>query len=198
MALSDKYNILFIHIPKNAGTSLINELNLSPHGHYDWVSHPKFNGSYHKFTIVRNPWDRLVSSYEFAKMDKSYWHSSNGRSRDGKHPDYDLCHSLTFKECVKLLKNHPERFTHPGWKNQYPYIVNGEDKIMVDSVLKMENLNDELVRMFKKLNISKVPNIPRVNVSTRGNYKDYYDNESISLVKEIYIKDISLFNYEFE
>jgi hypothetical protein len=195
MAVSEKYKILFIHIPKNAGTSLINKLSLSPHGHYDWRTHPKFNGPYHKFTIVRNPWDRVVSSYEFAKMDKSYWHSKDNHT---KHPDYDLCNSLTFKECVKLLKESPERFTHPGWKNQYPYIVNDDYMVMVDSVLKMENLNEELTNLFKKLKIGVIPNIPKSNTSTRGHYKDYYDKESISIVKEIYVKDITLFNYVFE
>jgi len=196
MAVSEKYKILFIHIPKNAGTSLINELNLYPHGHYDWRTHPSINDkSYYKFTIVRNPWDRVVSCYEFAKMEKSYWHSKDDHT---KHPDYDLCHSLTFKECVRLLKEKPENFTHPGWKNQYPYIVNDEDKVMVDSVLKMENLNYEINGLFKKLNIDYEVKIPKTNTSTRGNYVGYYDKESIEIIKDIYQKDINLFNYEFE
>tara|TARA_R100000697_G_scaffold29352_1_gene38767 strand:+ start:580 stop:1179 length:600 start_codon:yes stop_codon:yes gene_type:complete len=195
MAVSEKYKILFIHIPKNAGTSLINKLSLYPHGHYDWRTHPKFNGPYHKFSIVRNPWDRVVSCYEFAKMEKSYWHSKDDHT---KHPDYDLCHSLTFKECVRLLQEKPNKFTHPGWKNQHTYIVNDEDKVVVDSVLKMENLDTELNNLFRKLGINENVNIPKTNTSNRGNYKDYYDKESIEIIKDIYQKDINFFNYEFD
>jgi len=192
MALSDKYNILFIHIPKNAGTALIDGLGLSPHGHYSWRNHPRFNYNYYKFAIVRNPWDRVVSAYEFAKMDKSYWHSKDNQT---KHPDYDLCQTLTFKECVELLLKNPSKLKHQGWGSQHFYVAK-EEKIMVDSILKMENLDKELKEMFVKLNINKIPYIPKSNTSTRTlDYKKYYDEETKQIIAEKYKKDIKLFNY---
>ena len=194
MAFSEKYNILFIHIPKNAGTSLINGLGLSPHGHYSWRNHPRFNFGYHKFAIVRNPWDRVVSAYEFAKMNESYWHSKDNQT---KHPDYDLCHSLTFKECVKLLLDNPDKFKHQGWGSQHFYIMDG-NKIMVDSILKIENLDKELEKMFIELNIDEIPNLPKFNTSNRKlNYKKYYDKETKQMIAEKYKEDINFFNYIF-
>jgi len=193
MAVSSTYNLLFIHIPKNAGTGVINQLNMKPHGHYDWRTHPNFKGNYTKFSIVRNPWCRLVSTYEFAKMDKSYWHNKTNHTR---HPDFHICSTKSFTEIVNILYNTPHKLIHPGWKNQFPYICNEKDKIMVDHIIKMENLDEGLNNLLNKLGFDSIK-LKKVNVSTRSSYEKYYNEITQNLVGEIYNKDIALFNYSF-
>lgn len=64
---ADRSQCIFIHIPKTAGTSVA--LTLFGHGsrHVPWFRYQQANPvkyrRYFKFAFVRNPWDRLVSSY---------------------------------------------------------------------------------------------------------------------------------------
>ncbi len=193
MPISDKYRAIFIHIPKNAGTSIIKILDMKRSFHRAWKYYkdtfPDNWNNYFKFAVVRNPWDRVVSNYEYAKMEKSYWHSTEDET---KHKDYDLLLGLTFKECLILLKNNPDKFWHPGWKNQYKYIYDEDNKLMINNVYKHENINNQFKNIFNLdlLNINK-------SIKEYESYKVYYDKESIQLVSEIYEKDIKLFNYKF-
>lgn len=69
MIVNDKYNFLFIHIQKTAGTSVTDMLNKIKYTQKEKSDHSFitcFSGdlsSYFKFCFVRNPWERLVSWY---------------------------------------------------------------------------------------------------------------------------------------
>ncbi len=61
--------LLFIHVPKNAGTSVKTALYSSDIGHatvrfYDFIS-PDMLSSKETFAIIRDPIDRFLSSYNF-------------------------------------------------------------------------------------------------------------------------------------
>ena len=107
MPISHKHKVIFIHIPKNAGTSVLEALGIQEFGHRKWFEYqydyPNEWETYLKFAIVRNPFDRFVSNYEYAKMEKSYWHDVDGNSISGKHKDFDICSNNPFKKVVKLL-----------------------------------------------------------------------------------------------
>ena len=93
MFINHKHKFIFIHIPKNAGTSIRNSFNINgydkqvvskryPHSTCSEIK--KYCGdeiwnSYYKFSFVRNPFDRLVSFYHFHKSDQ-YKHKI-GRER---------------------------------------------------------------------------------------------------------------------
>jgi chondroitin 4-sulfotransferase 11 len=196
MPVSDKYKLIFIHIPKNAGTAITNTLDMYDIGHHGWQyyksKYPQKWEQYKKISVIRNPWDRVVSCYEYAKMEESYWHSKEGKSKAGKHLDYDLLKDKSFGECLDILKNKPQMLRHQGWSNQSNYIYNN-NHLMVDYVLDVSEINDRLSEILNQ----KI-NIPKINVSNQNNYKNYYiDNDMISFVKEYYKKDINNFNYNF-
>ena len=45
------------------------------------------------------------------------------------------------------------------------------------------------------ININK--NLIKINTSKRKDYTLYYDNELINIIEELYNKDITLFNYNY-
>lgn len=196
MPVSDKNKLIFIHIPKNAGTSITESLDMnSDIGHHLWqhykMRYPNKWNHYKKFCITRNPWDRVVSCYEYAKLENSYWHSSNGKSKEGKHPDYDLLVNMSFTECVKILKNKPHLLRHHGWSNQHKYVIqNG--KLMVDFVLSLENMDEGIKNLGYDPKL-----ITHVNKSNNKKYKTYYTEETKNIVNEVYKKDIEYFNYSY-
>ena len=196
MPISDKYKLIFVHIPKNAGTSITNYLEMQDIGHHKWnyyyYRYPDKWKEYKKISIIRNPWDRVVSCYEYSKMENSYWHSINGNGIAGKHLDYDLLKDLTFEECLYILKHKPKQLKHQGWANQIKYISK-DNQIMVDHIIKIDDINKELSTILDK----KIE-IPIINKSHSNNYHDYYINENmINIVKDFYFMDIKVFNFKF-
>ena len=201
MNISDKYKCIFIHIPRAAGTSIKEALELPGRGHLPWqyyyVVYPEQWDLYIKFTVVRNPWDRVVSAYHYAKMEKSYWHDNLNRITP--HPDYELLSKRTFAECCEILKNRRNMLKHESWHPQHLWTAkteNGNNLLMVDFVLRYENLENDFAVLCERLGVSNI-NLPYVNKSNRNNYRQYYTQETKEIIEELYSIDIGLFKYEF-
>jgi|3_EtaG_2_1085321.scaffolds.fasta_scaffold16685_2 hypothetical protein len=199
MPISHKHKLIFIHVPKNGGTAISKAEGMA----FTLIGHhyPQFYmrglptewDTFTKFGVVRNPWSRTVSNYEYAKMAESYWHSVKGFKRDGTHPDYNVMKDMSFTDAIHKLKENPKVFKHHGWEAQHKYLCDTSGKVLVDKVFRLEELatNEE----FKVM----VPNLQVINQSDNSHidYKDYYDEETKGIIAEVYAKDIELFNYEF-
>src|SRR5450432_4262328 len=63
--------LLFIHIPKNAGSTISTQLYGAHRGHRSALFYLQADPIYFRsklvFAIVRNPWSRVVSAYEFGR-----------------------------------------------------------------------------------------------------------------------------------
>ena len=199
MPISDNLKTIFVHIPKNAGTAITNSkiarFYMGGHDSAKEIKNkePKKWDEYFKFAVVRNPWDRVVSNYEYARMETSYWHSSDSSKPYATHFDYHTLKDKTFEECVNMLYEDRSSLKHQGWAPQYVWISDNEKNILVDKVFYHETLETD--EEFNKL----IPDLEKVNFSDRksNNYKDYYTEDLIRKVSEIYEYDINLFKFKY-
>ncbi|MEJ1472118.1 MAG: sulfotransferase family 2 domain-containing protein [Candidatus Sedimenticola sp. (ex Thyasira tokunagai)] len=194
----DKHKCIFIHIPKNAGTSVITLLNDNKkieqehNTYWDYIrSDPIRFRTYEKFCIVRNPWDRLLSGYHYLKnggnkgSDKYLTSTFNSQCKDFN--DF-VMNWLTFDRIYGVTVLNP----------QFIYIYDfHNEKIVIENVLRFESLSKDFLAIKNSLGISD--NLRILNRSGKSEiYSDFYTDEMAERISEFYSFDINLFNYKFE
>ncbi len=137
---------------------------------------------YYVFSVVRNPYDLLVSRYFYRKRSK-------------KHRSYHIVKDMEFKEFLRWeISCKPAR--------QIDFLMDSQqENFIVDYVGHYERLKEDISNILNHLNLPPVQNIPHKNPSPnreKTDYKDYYDEESIYLVAGYFHKDLELLGYSFE
>ena len=132
-------------------------------------------------TLVRNPWDRLVSYYHW--LGEQNW----------KHRAVDLAKSLTFDDFL----GHPEiqASFDSGYYASYVTDQNGREHC--DLFVRLENMSKD-IRPFEDHLGFRLGAIERVNTSPRrADYRSYYTDDTAALVARFCAKDIKRFGYSF-
>lgn len=128
---------------------------------------------YHKFCFERNPWDKVVSYYNWKRY---------GQSRD----------ILDFKTWV-MEKSH----RLPMDARLY---FDGESCLM-DTVADYSDFLNQFSDLCSNLSIPYDGKMPRekTNITAKKvDYRDFYDNETRAKVAEIFQREISLKGYQFQ
>jgi hypothetical protein len=181
---------LFIHVPKTGGNAIKNTKFFKDSIYFFHTSindvirkGKKYKSSY---TIVRNPYDRLVSAFFYLQDGgmKNVW--------DIKSMKKQQKYKNNFKEFVKNLHKFIND-TH--YKPQYTFLSDENNNIKVTHILKQESLNDDYIKLQQMYGYSPV-SIKKINISNHEDYNQYYDEETKQLVKEFYQKDFKLLNYQ--
>ena len=190
----DNLKCIFVHIPKTAGISITNGLFQNMGGSHRTIKNYLlyFNNkefkNYYKFCFVRNPWDRLVSSYIFLK---------NGGMHEGdaKWAKKHLSNCKDFEDFVINFLQKKTVLNYIHFKPQFEFIC-FMNKILVDKIYKFENIQSAIDDISNILNIEF--EIERKNVSKkRDGYREYYNEVTKKIVSNLYAKDIKKFNYKF-
>ena len=153
--------------------------------------YPKYWGKYFSFTTVRNPWDRLVSTY--------FYDLSCYRNPEiVEIPRRTLIHKLGAEGFGHYVKNYltsllgdPSRIQNLHYSPQINWFKN-----KFDYVCRFENFQSDFDQVCRQTGMQR-QELPHLNRSSHKNYAEYYDNETRKLVANIYAKDIKEFGYEF-
>jgi hypothetical protein len=186
---------IFIHIPKAAGTSIARAIYGMNVGHrkvldYHAVSRKEFE-QYFSFSFVRNPWDRVVSAYNFVKQGGTQY------VQPLPNPIYQSNIFATFESFVTEWLPYADLTKEDVvFAPQYWYVIDKKGDIAINFIGKIETLADDIALLEQRLNITI--EIQQLNKSSRvKNYRDYYNEQTQQIVADIYKKDIELFNYRF-
>tara|TARA_Y100000310_G_scaffold340637_1_gene437146 strand:+ start:817 stop:1803 length:987 start_codon:yes stop_codon:yes gene_type:complete len=195
--ISQNYPLLFIHIPKAAGTSVNHILNIKETHSKRHLSlneiqslvNPKIYNTYTKFGIIRNPFDRMVSLY-FHRMKN--WNCLK--------VEFDP--NLTFEQWFWNLNIHLHEFSNKAFMmSSYDLLIDDKNDLGVDYTLRFENLEKDWNDMFEVLDL-KAPKLPKKNKSKHKHYSEYYKCETGELIKQFvyerFKNDFKYFGYEFE
>lgn len=134
--------------------------------------------SYFKFAFVRNPWERLVSEYEFIL------------SRP-EHGRYKRVSGLKgFNEFIHMQIPRPDAY-------QLNLLSDRKGALLMDFVGHLENLDRDWQSVCEQIGIAHQA-LPHKNVTKRKPYQAYFDQQSIQLVAKHWAREIELFGYDFE
>jgi hypothetical protein len=185
MPIYDKHKCIFFHIPKSAGSSIYKALDGKGYSTHKKHLISKENENYFKFTFVRNPFDRFVSTYFYFKK---YGRDGRGDVKMG-----DVVNRFNFfKDFVINFDKIPEtEWCYPHWKQQMHWIHKD-----IDFVGRFENLQQDFNTICDKIGIPR-QQLPHKLKSKHKHYTEYYDDETKQIVAEKYAKDIDYFGYKF-
>jgi hypothetical protein len=181
-----KLPILFIHIPKTGGNSIKKTKIFKDCIFYDHSSIRKIGNIPYRysFAIVRNPYDRLVSAYFYLK--NGGMKHEKDRKRMQKQEKY-----TNFKMFVQNLDKFVDDI---HYKPQYMFLIDSNGKIVVDNILRQEQLDADFSKL-QKYSGYEVELLQKTNKSEHNHYTEYYDNEISEMVYNIYKKDFELLKY---
>jgi hypothetical protein len=142
------------------------------------------------FTIVRNPWDRVISSFFYLNQGGCNNYDVQDKQKYLENFNGD------FKRFVRSLEHSREVLEQIHFRPQYQWICDSNGEIIVDYIGKFENIQRDIFNLTSKVGI-QMPELPHLNKSKHLHYETYYDNETREIIGEVYKKDIDFFNYEF-
>jgi hypothetical protein len=216
-----EYNTIFFHIGKTGGSSVENALGYKRYkddSHIEkyltgWskehklylqhMSHRSMKklvpcwqyNNYSKFTIIRNPWDRMVSAYYYLHTghEKTFGCFENFV----KHR-YERWKLLVSKNRW-MVKDRGSFGEGSHFQPQIEYTHNYNKQLEVDYILRFETLNSDWKKLCKILKFGDIE-LPHKNVSKKRKlpYQEEFSHDTRDMVNEIYQPDIDFFKYEFD
>lgn len=192
----DLGGIVFVHIPKTGGTSVVEALNeriwSTGHNSMLYVKEKwpeRYDALAHSFSIIRNPWDRMVAYYLM-----SMWPSPvylNRRPFVGPGQERKDRFQLWLN---RGMPNQPGKSV----KTAQSMLCDKQGRLLVKEVHEFKQLPRVIVDYCKILGITeRVPHSNRRDYPARGAYQTYYTDLSREIVAEWGAWEIERFGYTF-
>lgn len=198
MSVYHKWRSVFVQIPKNASSAIHRIMENQTDNRHDHETYlnilsqndPELIESYYSFAICRNPYDRLVSAYEFLRQ--GTW----------EHVD------MEFEQLIKHFYNQGLHFYTNYDVFFWPQhrFVTIKKIVLVDKIMKYENLAQDWLEVHEEITSRVPPRFSTLPTSLKienqshnkvgKNWEDYYTPELKQMVYELYQRDFEIFGYE--
>ncbi len=209
MLISDKYNFIFIHVPKNAGTSIHKALAMHSNLACRYQNAPgmyylkKLTGNNATLSIfdthievararkiIGKRWDKYVS---FAVVRNPYdravsrFHYFKGRPDLYEHDRY---------EATDSFRQHIMEMSDQTWNDRQSFYLESEGQIGVTDLLRFEQLESDWKKLMEKIGLKNITLAFKNRSERDTDFMKYYDSETIRKVNEIYKREFELFDYQ--
>lgn len=197
----------FIHIPKTGGRSVLAALGLKWSSAHSSISDLEKSDpaaiadDVFKFTVVRNPWERVVSIWMF------FGHmGSVGRSKDfsdwlsAQHGRFVKSPNVRLRPTI----------------SQRQFCVDSKGKVSIDQFLRFENLTADFDAIASK--VSAVKSLPTLGLEEKANtirmeqdadkreiladaatdYHTLYNDKLVDMVRDMDAWTVDTFKYSFD
>jgi hypothetical protein len=218
MPISHPLRAIFVHIPKTAGTSVEaalgmhgekTDIGIRPYFNQRPDPEHLYGGNlqhmtaarlrivlrddalfarYFKFAVVRNPWERLVSTCAWS--DQKWVRGSELTRAEFDRLVRDLYGAFRAAKASSrplVLPVHLEP--------QVSYVLDDRRQPMLDFTARYENLTADWETIRTRLQVDAA--LPVRMRSQHRPYQEYYDDETRAMVAEIYAEDARAFGYAF-
>ena len=195
--ISHKHKVIFIHIPKCAGSSFgwdnKNKLYLqhaTPQELLDFnlITQEQWN-SYYKFIIVRNTWDKVMSDFFWFKATKKF-----------KGSLYDYLNAKN--DFSRFMRKGEISYRGDHLTPQINYMFLNSELINYDRIIYFDkkSLNEELAELAEDIGLSKNLFQKKVQVNKKfiKHYSKFYTDKMKNQVYLRYKKDINFFDFKFK
>ena len=190
--------VVFVHVPKTGGASVLqicirHGVRLIGHdlrnpNYISLAEYRKRKTGIYSFSIVRNPWDRVVSTYYFLK-------SGGIKQEDKEDAERFVTRYSCFDEFVLEAFRDNTILEQIHFRPQYKWISDDRG-IITDQLGRFENLQIDCSRWFSMIGLPNYK-LPHVNRSRHDLYKTYYTKQTQEIIRRIYSRDIQLFGYHY-
>jgi hypothetical protein len=205
MIICDENKFIFIHIPKNSGTEMskaitskytnaslldsvvidgknigIDKMHLYTEVIGEFIPKNKLD-NYFKFCIVRNPYNKLYSAWNFIK-------DRHGYENVNDFVKYKLTNEFIHgKELIPL-----DARVH--YRPQHTFVYDCIDNKQVDFIIKYENLNNDINQLNNEFHL-EIP-LYGNDLTCKKDYTYFFNKESIEKINKLYEKDFLMFDYK--
>lgn len=133
---------------------------------------------YRRIAFVRNPFSWLVSLYELVLQSPNHRHYAKVSAMRGfgDYVDWEIARDK---------------------RTQYPYLYDGQGRLLADLIGRYENLAADAVRIFDSIGVAIEP-LPHVGQFTRRDYREFYDARARRKVEEHWARDLEVLGYDFD
>ncbi|MFC3175051.1 sulfotransferase family 2 domain-containing protein [Novosphingobium bradum] len=190
--------VAFIHVPRTAGTSISSAVYGRFIGHFGLADlkavGPRDVLTLPRFSVVRNPWDRLVSAWSFARAGGG--DSEVGTIRIHRPAQYAVPQFATFARFVEEWLDQREPGRIDGvFRPQHGYLLDAGGAMDFTHVGRLENIGQ--TEAWLSATLGRPIAFQPQNEAPRTDYRAYYTPRLRDIVARIYARDIELLGYDF-
>ena len=192
-AFYKRAGIVFVHIPKCAGSSVSEVLYGRSLGHWPAAHLKNYNGDLFddldSFAVIRDPVLRARSAWSYCRVGgtKEGWIESRAEYKDPSFVSFD-------RFATEWLPKKNLADLDPVFRSQTSFVTGANEELLVDRLVSVDDLHQWFMEVSK--DIANVNSLPRKNLNL-NNIDELVSNEARDAIENIYRCDVDLLsNYQ--